>query len=450
MAANANKVSMAEAILASVSKYGYKEIVPFINERDAISLDNFKTTKLAEYFVIDSSRAYVNGRANPNHIYKLFGNYGGHDATQVRLLLLKHMAIDPSFHMRRGTVCLEMRNTLFERWLHRVADNQMYCDELGILSLSHMYRRHSLVVTVNKMWSTIEHSSPLNLLELLNECSVKLIYLGQLRFGELKPKPKAKPTRTLPSLLAPPSANLSTSTTATTNRGGSGKPKAQLPDSKSVDTSTCTPNNVANRIGATTAPVTEQTPSLPVATVTPNVGTAGKVLNVETNPDNMGNVEMDNSHVHVETQRDKQCTSHVESSADQPVMLHVRVETSYLVSPNTASVDITDTQSSNQQPPGEKQQAMLLGKTTKLVLKLLNELEIDVWCNKTPDYHRFEPPSDSSEAPTNSRHTLRARKRNIPLHGLSLRKTNTVNYAPMLDSDADDSNDAKKPTSNKI
>ena len=84
-------------------------------------------------------------------------------------------------------MCLEMRNIFLECWLNRVADDQMYCDELGILSLSHMYRLHTLVVTVNKMWSTIEHSSPLNLLELLNGCSVKLIYLCQLRFGELKP-----------------------------------------------------------------------------------------------------------------------------------------------------------------------------------------------------------------------------------------------------------------------
>ena len=135
----------------------------------------------------------MNGRANTNHIYKLFGDFAGHDATQVRLLLLKHIARDPGFHMRHGTVCLEMRNVSFERWLNRVADDHMYCDELGILSLSSMYRHHSMVVTVNKMWSTIEHTSPLNLLELLNECSVKLIYLGQLCFGELKPKPRPPP-----------------------------------------------------------------------------------------------------------------------------------------------------------------------------------------------------------------------------------------------------------------
>ena len=116
---------------------------------------------------------------------KLFGDFARYTATQVRLLLLKHITRDPGFHMRWGTVCLEMCNISFEWWLNRVADDQMYCDELGILSLSHMCRRHTLVVTVNKMWSTIKNSSSLNLLELLNECSVKLIYLGQLRFGNL-------------------------------------------------------------------------------------------------------------------------------------------------------------------------------------------------------------------------------------------------------------------------
>ena len=196
MAAAGAKPSMAEELLSMVSRFGYKQIVPFINERDAVSLDTFRTTKLAECFTIDTSRAFVNGRANSNHIYELFGDLAGYTATQVRLLLLKHMAEDPGFHMRRGVVCLEMRNISFERWLNRVADDRMYCDELGLLSLSHMCRRHTLVITENKMWSTIEHPTPLNVLELLNECSIKLVYLGQLRFGELKPR-TTRPARSI-------------------------------------------------------------------------------------------------------------------------------------------------------------------------------------------------------------------------------------------------------------
>ena len=157
---------------------------------------------------LNTSHAFKNGCANPNHIFKLFGDFGGHDASQVRLLLLKHIARHPCFYMRCGTVCLEMHNISFKQWLNCLADDSMYCDELGILSLCNMYRWHTMVVTVNKMWSTIEHSLPLNLFKLLNECSVKLVYLGQLCFGELKLR---RPSLNLPSLPVQTSVHPSTS-----------------------------------------------------------------------------------------------------------------------------------------------------------------------------------------------------------------------------------------------
>ena len=98
----------------------------------------------------------------------------------------------------------------------------------------------------------------------------------------------------------------------------------------------------------------------------------------------------------------------------------------------------------------EKQQSMLLQKTAKLILQPLKDVEIDVWCNKTSDYHRFVPPLDSPESSENTGYILRARKPKVTANGLSLRKTNSVDYAPMLDSDADDSDGAKKTTPSKI
>ena len=190
-----------------------------------------------------------------------------------------------------------------------MADDRMYCDELGILSLSSIYRLHSMVVTVNKMWSTIEHSLLLNLLELLNEYSVKLIYLGQLHFGELKPKPK--PPQPMPSLLTEPRVIPSTSETATTEGGLLEQSNVQLPSSKDEDTDTSTPSTSVIKSSAVTLPVTEQTPSLPVTTGPPHVGMACNVLNVETNMDSSVNVETENGCVHVETQRNDQYPSHV-------------------------------------------------------------------------------------------------------------------------------------------
>ena len=201
-----------------------------------------------------------------------------------------------------------------------------------------------MVVTVTKMWSTIEHSSPLSFLELLNECSVKLIYLGQLHFGELKPKPRPPP-RPMPSLLTQPRVILSTSTTATTEGGLLEQSNIQLPSSKEEVIDTSTPGTSVSKSIAVTLPVIEQTLSLPVATGPPHVGMACTVLNVETDTDSGINVEMENGCLHVETQRNDQQLPHVETTtADRPVMLHVHLEIPNIVDQKTGSVEPADTQ----------------------------------------------------------------------------------------------------------
>ena len=134
-------------------------------------------------------------------------------------------------------------------------------------------------------------------------------------------------------------------------------------------------------------------------------------------------------------------------------MLHVHVETPNIVHQNTESVGQTGTPGPVQQTTKENKHSMLLQKSAKLVLKPLKDIEIDVWCNKTPEYHQFVPPLDSSERPENSENTgysLRARKPKVTANGLSLQSTNNVNYAPMLDSDADDSDGVKKTMPIKI
>ena len=53
------------------------------------------------------------------------------------------------------------------------------------MGLCYMYHRHCVLLTENKLWSMAQADKPLNLLDLLNICSVCLIYLGNLHFGVL-------------------------------------------------------------------------------------------------------------------------------------------------------------------------------------------------------------------------------------------------------------------------
>ena len=82
-----------------------------------------------------------------------------------------------------------------------VEDNCICCDELALLGISAMYQRHCLVVTKNKFWSTIETKEPLSIINLMKECTVRLLYFGNMKFGTLHWQPhNPQPAQPKPNL----------------------------------------------------------------------------------------------------------------------------------------------------------------------------------------------------------------------------------------------------------
>ena len=94
--------SIAAELLSNITRYCYKKMVPYINERDAVGLDTFKTSKLSWYFAVDTSRAYKNGRVNPSHLFELFGSFRGHEAIEVCEVLFEHIARNLNFHLEHS------------------------------------------------------------------------------------------------------------------------------------------------------------------------------------------------------------------------------------------------------------------------------------------------------------------------------------------------------------
>ena len=177
-------------LLQKISPMPYKTYVAKLNEADAVTGENFKNSKWANYFTVDTLNIVRNGRVNANHVFHLFGSYSGHTGTEVRVNLLKNIANDLDFYKQQCTVCLQMRSITFEKWVKLIADECVFCDELALMGLCNLYQRHCVVLTQDKLWSTIQVDTPLNLLDLLKEYSVCLIYLGNLRFGVLTWRPR--------------------------------------------------------------------------------------------------------------------------------------------------------------------------------------------------------------------------------------------------------------------
>ena len=352
--------------------------------------------------------------ANPGHLFEIFCNFSGHDAMEVRELMLEHIAKNLEFHASHSIVCLEMRNTRFTNWVDRIADGRMYCDELGLLSLSALYRRHTLVVTANKLWSTIEHPIPVNLLELLNECSVKLVYLGQLRFGELKTHPR-KPSIPMP---------IKSST----------KKSIEEPARKNIlQTDINAPTSLENSVMKDDA--------LPVQTTCndPHVETSNTLM-----PEAVDGHESrklpENASGHVETLEPVTCTGDVETNT--PICNTRHMET---VANDAVLVETS--------PPKKSPAHSLKGRTCILKLKALSQLDIDVWCNNVTTYYRFNPLKTAEPAQNideNTGYSLRKRKSKADKTGISLRTINSVDYTPMLDSGAEDEDEAPPKKKSKI
>ena len=191
----------ASQSVQKLNKYRYKKYVQALNERDALTMDEFKETKWSSYFAVDLTRIYKNGKANPNHVFELFGSFDNKSAAVVRQNLLQNVATEIDFYEQRSVVCLAMRSIGLDTWVTNMDNDKMYCDELGLMGLSKLYGRHSVVLTKSKLWSTIDADAPFNLLELLQQCSVWFVFLGHLRFASLvwKPRIPVPPTPKLPA-----------------------------------------------------------------------------------------------------------------------------------------------------------------------------------------------------------------------------------------------------------
>ena len=190
MVARNVSTSMSAELMQKLHPYGYKKYVAILHEGDCISQEFFRASKWVNYFALDMSLTFRNGKVNPDHVYELFGSFNGLSSREVRSYLLGYVCKNVDFFDRRGSVCLPMRGLDLSSWVDNLNDSKVCCDELALLGLSAMYQRHTLVVTKNKFWSTIESSKPLSIIDLMKSCSVRLLYLGDMKFGTLRWQPK--------------------------------------------------------------------------------------------------------------------------------------------------------------------------------------------------------------------------------------------------------------------
>ena len=224
-------------------------------------------------------------------------------------------------------------------WVEQLADECVFCDELAPVGLCNLYQRHCVVLTQNKLWSTIQSDAPMNLLDLLKECSIRLIYLGNQRFGVLTWRPR------LPKKVA------------------SKSPGFNIVEEYTLD---------------------EDIDSTKQATNINKVSPEGKVASVHQTVNNYPVKE----------------TVEIKLEAREPggtKPLHVVTETEVRSAPTTETEQTTLTTkpvTTKPRPVICPEDGIILSQypwksEPEVHLERVSEIELDIWCNRVIDYYKF-------------------------------------------------------------
>ena len=188
-------MSIAEELLGNIpmlNAFQLRALVPYLSPEDAMTIDDFEQSELAEDYYVETINLRYGKLENKNHLLDVFSKYCGYDdSTYTRLDMLTFVAENTTRYEWNAHVLLKMHGTNLDGWVKTMTDCLNRGDELAIYALCDMLKRHAFVFTRTKPWTTVDGSiGSLTVPELCMMCDVRLIYLGNNKFGEIKCKPE--------------------------------------------------------------------------------------------------------------------------------------------------------------------------------------------------------------------------------------------------------------------
>ena len=95
--ARGRRKSIATEFFNKLTPPPYKLYVSTVSNSDAVTLEEFKTSRWSTYYTVDISNLVQNGKTNLNHLFEMFGKFNGKTAVEVRMLLLRHIKSNMEF-----------------------------------------------------------------------------------------------------------------------------------------------------------------------------------------------------------------------------------------------------------------------------------------------------------------------------------------------------------------
>ena len=186
--------SIAAELLQEINLTKLRPIPNYLSSADAMTVTEFKQSKYSEENSLDISNIEWGKTSNDSHVFDIFSEFCVHcDSTKTRLDMLQHVAANNQRYKWDGHIFFAMHEIYLDTWHQKMSYWGTKADELAVYALSDMLQIHSFIVTKNRPWTTVDASVCGTDMEILHLCPVKLLYLGENRFGRLWRKLRRDP-----------------------------------------------------------------------------------------------------------------------------------------------------------------------------------------------------------------------------------------------------------------
>ena len=190
MAARGANISLACELMQLIDEEEYVQIIPsfkdddYLNKNEVCSLKKMTSGKLW----VDN-RKFVTRQNTPitSGMFELIGASINRSASDTKVEACDFL-LDPDNKDVRSIIrdSLTGRELPYSKWITKLSDVHPPCDAAVLYLLCRTFKRHAVVLTSSKIWSTFKAGNR-NPLDMFVKADFVLLWLGDNRFAEVKP-----------------------------------------------------------------------------------------------------------------------------------------------------------------------------------------------------------------------------------------------------------------------
>ena len=198
--AASSSISLTEELFNTMQLNKYKETVEAIMPGSGLPGSMFEGSIHTANYELDTRLTYkVNkwkqGKTtktrkviNPNVMFTAFGVFCDKSPGAIRKHLCEWINDNLELFKRQCFMGMACKDIDFDDWFTNMKRNDTVCDEFGLSGLCQAFQRHALVVTSNKIWTTIPASHSKTNDEIRRLCDIHFLFMCRDTYSYLTPK----------------------------------------------------------------------------------------------------------------------------------------------------------------------------------------------------------------------------------------------------------------------